>query len=236
MLPNTQIKSGTMMDVVNAQITTTQPNMVVEQTPAALVPNPTKAMSCLTTAHLQAQATPAAVPIPAVAQAGINIESVVANYNTGATIAGFNPTSHGSTTRAVSQIQTALPRKYMGGPSHARIFPVECEIYFIPNPMAPEQRIHFILPPINSDGKYWKTISLAALGAVPPLLWSQSWDLFNAMRDTCQKAGWNDQTQWRGVVRYSLEREMITVMVGRFPDGWDDFVAAIIKIGEDLQR
>ena len=223
-------------DVLNAQTTTTQPNTVVEQTPAALVPNPTKAMSCLTAAHLQAQATPAAVPIPAVAQAGIKIESVGANYNTNATIAGLSPTtSHGST-RAVSHIKTALPRKYMGDPSHACIFPVECEIYFIPNPMAPERLIRFILPPINSDGKYWKTTSLSVLGAVPPLLWSQNWDLFNAVRDTCQKAGWNDQTQWRGVVRYGLEREMITVMAGRFLDRWDDFVAAIIKIGEDLQR
>ena len=126
-------------DVVNAQTTTTQPNTVVKQTPAALVPNPTKAMSCLTAAHLQAQATPAAVLTPAVAPAGIKIESVVVNDNKNATVAGLNPTtSNGSTTRAVSHIQTALPRRYMGGPSHARIFPVECEIYFIPDPMAPE--------------------------------------------------------------------------------------------------
>ena len=86
-------------DAVNAHITTTQPNTVVEQTPAALVPNPTKTMS-----HLQAQATPAAVPKPTVAPA----------------------------------VQL-----------------------------------------INGDGKYRKTTSLAAFGAVP-LPWSQNWDLFKA--------------------------------------------------------
>ena len=179
-------------DAVNAQTTTTQPNTVVEQTPAALVPNHTKAMS-----HLQAQATPAAVPTPTVAPA----------------------------------IQL-----------------------------------------INGDGKYWKTTSLAAFGAVPPLPWSQHWDRFKAqfnlrfedrqkgeramdnlmngkvvqatsvrkfvdqMRDTCQRAGWNDQTQGRDVVRYGLEGERMTAMAGRFPDGWDDFAAAIIKTDEDLQR
>ena len=48
--------------------------------------------------------------------------------------------------------------------------------------------------------------------------------------------GWNDQTQGCDVVRYGLEGERMTAMARRFPDGWDDFAAGIIKTDEDLQR
>jgi len=61
-------------------------------------------------------------------------------------------------------------------------------------------------------------------------------DFIDKVRDTCQKAGWNNLAQWRGIVRVGLKKEITVALAGRMPRQWDQFVDAIIDADKDLQR
>jgi len=61
-------------------------------------------------------------------------------------------------------------------------------------------------------------------------------DFIDKVRDTCQKAGWNNPAQWRGIVRVGLKKEITAALAGCMPRQWDQFVDAVIDADEDLQR
>ncbi len=56
------------------------------------------------------------------------------------------------------------------------------------------------------------------------------------VRDVCQKAGWNNEDTWMTLIREGLKDEVASIMYGRYPDVWRDFVRDIERADEDLQR
>lgn len=58
----------------------------------------------------------------------------------------------------------------------------------------------------------------------------------NNVRDTCQKAGWDNKGQWMALVQEGLKDEVTTAMAGHFPDIWDNFVLQVEQANEDLQQ
>ena len=61
-------------------------------------------------------------------------------------------------------------------------------------------------------------------------------DFIDKVRNTCQKAGWNNPAQWRGIVHIGLKKEITAALAGHMPRQWDQFVDAVIDADEDLQR
>jgi len=61
-------------------------------------------------------------------------------------------------------------------------------------------------------------------------------DFIDKVRDTCQKAGWNNPAQWRGIIHIGLKKEITAALAGRMPRQWDQFVDAVIDADEDLQH
>jgi len=61
-------------------------------------------------------------------------------------------------------------------------------------------------------------------------------DFIDKVRDTCQKAGWNNPARWRGIVCIGLKKEITAALAGRMPRQWDQFIDAVIDANEDLQR
>ena len=61
-------------------------------------------------------------------------------------------------------------------------------------------------------------------------------DFLDKVRDTCQKARWNNPTQWRAIACTRLKKEITAALAGHVPHDWDDFVSAIIDTDEDLQH
>ena len=70
----------------------------------------------------------------------------------------------------------ALPNKYDGTPSHCLDFLMECENYFVMNPMTDEQQIRFTLQLLEKSADMWKCTSLLALNDQPA--WATSWQHF----------------------------------------------------------
>ena len=61
-------------------------------------------------------------------------------------------------------------------------------------------------------------------------------DFLDKVRDTCQKAGWNNPTQWCTVARTGLKKEIMAALARQVPHDWDDFVNAVIDTDKDLQH
>jgi len=60
-------------------------------------------------------------------------------------------------------------------------------------------------------------------------------DFLDRVRDTCQKAGWNNPAQWQVVAHTGLKKEITAALAGQVPHDWDDFVDMVINTDKDLQ-
>ena len=61
-------------------------------------------------------------------------------------------------------------------------------------------------------------------------------DFLDKVRDTCQKARWNNPAQWCTMACTRLKKEITATLAGQVPHDWGNFVSTVINMDKDLQH